>query len=52
MSTIDDVRTAEEKMHKILDALKDAPPQELDRLNAELRAVSDDYEKAVRELEW
>ena len=52
MSTIDDVRAAEKKMHKILDSLKDAQPQDLDRLRAELRSVSDDYAKAIRELKW
>ena len=52
MSTIDDVRAAEKTMHKILDSLKDAQPQDLDRLQAELRTVSDDYAKAIRELKW
>ncbi|MGC1452218.1 MAG: hypothetical protein WA830_19485 [Candidatus Sulfotelmatobacter sp.] len=52
MSTIDDVRAAEEKMHKMLDALKDAQPQDRDRLQIELRKLSDDYAKAIRELKW
>jgi hypothetical protein len=52
MSTIDDVRAAEEKMHKMLDALKDAQPQDRDRLQIELRKLSDDYAKAIREPKW
>jgi hypothetical protein len=52
MSTIDNVRAAEKKMHEILDALKNAQPQDLDRLQAELRFVSDEHAKAIRELEW
>ena len=52
MSTIDDVRAAEKKMREMLDALKDAQPKDLDRLQAELRSVSDEYAKAIRELAW
>ena len=52
MSTIDDVRAAEKKMHEILDALKDGQSQDLDRLQAKLRSASDDYAKAICELVW
>jgi len=52
MSTIDDVRAAEKKMQEILDAFKNAQPQDLDRLQAELRSASDAHAKAIRELKW
>ena len=52
MSTIDDVRAAEKKMRKMLDTLKDAQPQDRDRLQIELRKLSDDYAKAIREPKW
>ena len=52
MSTIDDVRAAEKELPQMLDVLKDAPTQGLSRHDAELRAVTDDYAKAIRELEW
>ena len=50
MATIDDVRAKEKKLQVILDAIRDAPMQDLNRLNTELKTVSDDYAKVITEL--
>ena len=52
MSTIQEVRAAEVKMKSVLDALKTAKAEEPNYLDAELRCASDEYTRAVRELEW
>lgn len=52
MSTLDDVRTFEKKMQALLDALKNAEGQEAIRLSDELRNVTDQHAKAIRELNF
>ena len=52
MSTIDQVRAAEEKMNCVLCALKQDNSEDPDYLGAELRSASDEYARAIRELEW
>jgi hypothetical protein len=52
MSTINQVRAAEEKMSNVLDALKMSKAQGPNSLDTELRSASDEYARAVRELEW
>jgi hypothetical protein len=50
MSTIDEVRAAEKKVQEILDALKKAGPQDPHHLRTELKNATDEYARAVREL--
>jgi hypothetical protein len=52
MSTINQVRAAEEKMSNVLDALKMSKAPAPKSLDTELRSASDEYARAVRELEW
>jgi hypothetical protein len=52
MSTIQEVRAAEAKMKSVLDALKTAKAEESTYLHRELGCASDEYTRAVRELEW
>ena len=52
MSTMREIRAAEEKMQRVLDALKAAPAVESNCLDTELKCASDEYTRAVRELEW
>lgn len=52
MSTIDEVRAAEEKMKIILDGLKTSNGEDPNYLDTELRSASDEYTRAVRDLEW
>ena len=52
MSTMYEVRAAEEKMKNAMDALKRANAQDSNHFGAELRKASDEYTRAVRELEW
>lgn len=52
MSTINEVRAAEEKMKTILDGLKAANAEDPNYLGTELKSASDEYARAVRELEW
>ena len=52
MSTIQEVRAAEVKMKSVLDALNTAKAEEPNYLDAELKCASDEYTRAVRELEW
>lgn len=52
MANISDVRAAEKRLQEILDAFKDADSHELDRLGTELRSVSDEYMRAIQELEF
>jgi signal transduction histidine kinase len=52
MSTIHEVRAAEEKMKNVLEALKTAKAEEPNYLDTELKCASDEYTRAVRELEW
>ena len=50
MSTIEEVRTAEKKVQKVLDALRKADARDAEGLSAELTKATDEYAKAVREL--
>jgi hypothetical protein len=50
MSTVADVRAAEKKAQEVLDALKKAGAQDPNDLSTELRNATDDYARAVREL--
>jgi hypothetical protein len=50
MSTIEEVRAAEKKVQKVLDALKKCGAQDPNHLSTELRNATDEYAKAVREL--
>jgi len=50
MSTIEEVRTAETKVQKGLDALKKADARDANDLSAELQKATDEYARAVREL--
>jgi len=50
MSTIEDVRAAEERVQKVLDALKKANAQDPNHLSSELKNATDEYARAVREL--
>lgn len=50
MSTIQDVRAAEEKLQAVLEALKKAGADDPQNLTQKLKSASDEYAKAVREL--
>jgi hypothetical protein len=52
MCTINEVRLAEEKMKDILDKLRTAKAEDPNYLGTELTSASDEYARAVRELEW
>jgi hypothetical protein len=51
MSTIEEVRAAETRVQKVLDALKKAGARDATDRSAELRKATDEYAKAVRELD-
>ncbi len=51
MSTIEEVRAAEEKVKEVLEALKKAGAQDPNQLGTELKKATDDYARAVRELD-
>jgi len=50
MSTIEEVRAAEKKVQKVVDALKEAGAQDPNNLRAELMNATDEYARLVREL--
>ena len=50
MSTIQDVRTAEQKLQSILEELKRAGADDPQNLARELTIASEEYAKAVHEL--
>ncbi len=50
MSTIEEVRVAEKKVQEVLQALRKTDTQGPNDLATELRKVTDDYARAVREL--
>lgn len=52
MSTINQVRAAEEKMKTLLDGLKTSNEADPNYLGTELKSASDEYARAIRELEW
>ena len=49
MSTINEVRAAEEKMKTLLDGLKMSGAEDANDLGTELKS---EYARAVRDLEW
>jgi hypothetical protein len=51
MSTIEEVRAAETKVQEVWDALKKADAQDASDLTAELQKATDEYARAVRELD-
>ena len=51
MSTIEEVRAAEKKVQEIVKALRTARPDGPDNLPAQLRDATDEYARAVRELQ-
>ena len=50
MSTIEEVRTAEKRVQGLLDALKKAGAKDPNKLAFELKNATDEYARAVREL--
>ncbi len=50
MSTIEEVRTAEKRVQEVLDALKKAGAKDPNNLALELKSATDEYARAVREL--
>ena len=50
MSTIEEVRAAETSVQKVLDALKKADARDANDVSAELKKATDEYARAVREL--
>ena len=52
MSTINQVRAAEEKMKTLLDGLKTSGAEDANDLGTELKSASDEYARAIRDLEW
>jgi len=51
VSTIEEVRAAEKKVQEVLLALKEADVQDPNHLSAELKNATDEYARAVRELD-
>ncbi len=51
MSTIDEVRAAEKKVQLVLEMLKIPNAEEPESLRLELQQATDEYAKAIRELE-
>ena len=50
MSTIEEVKAAEKRVEKVLEALKRAGAQDPNHLSDELRNATDEYARAVREI--
>jgi hypothetical protein len=50
LSTIEEVRAAEKKVQEVLNALKKSSAQDPNHLSTELKNATDDYARAVREL--
>jgi len=51
MSTIEEVRSAEKKVQELVDALRQAGAQDPNDLTTQLKNASDEYARAVRELD-
>jgi uncharacterized protein YggE len=51
MSSIEAVRAAEKKVQEVLDALKKAGAQDPNDLRDQLQKATDEYARAVRELQ-
>jgi hypothetical protein len=47
---MEEVRAAEKKVQEVLEALKNAGAQDPNHLSTKLRKTTDDYARAVREL--
>jgi hypothetical protein len=50
LPTIEEVRAAEKKVQKALDALKESDAQDQNSISTELKNATDEYARAVREL--
>jgi hypothetical protein len=50
MSTIEQVRAAEKRVREITEALKNAGAQDPNDLSTRLKEATDEYARAVREL--
>jgi len=50
MSTIEEVRAAEKRVRVVLDALRKAGALDPNHLSEELKKATDEYAKAIREL--
>lgn len=50
MSTIEEVRVAEKRVQMLVVALRQAPAHDPNRLADELKKATDEYARAVREL--
>jgi hypothetical protein len=50
MSAIEEVRAAETRVQKVLDALKKTDARDPNHLSDELKNATDEYARAVREL--
>jgi len=50
MSTIEEVKAAEKRVERVLEALKSAGAQDPNHLGDELRNATHEYARAVREL--
>jgi len=50
MSTIEEIRAAETRVQKALNALRKSGAQDPNNLSDELRAATDEYARSVREL--
>ena len=51
MSSIEEVRAAEKKVQEVLDALKKVGAQDPNHLSDQLQKATDEYARAVRELQ-
>ena len=50
MSTIEEVRSAEKRVQRAVDALRKAPSQDPNHLADELKKATEEYARLVREL--
>lgn len=51
MSTIEEVRAAEKKLQELVNALRRAAANNPDNLNVQVKNASEEYARAVHELE-
>ncbi len=50
MSTIEEVRAAEKRVQRTVDALRKADARDVDHIGDELKKATDEYARLVREL--
>ncbi len=50
MSTIEEVRAAEQRVQRAVDALRKADARDANRISDELQKATDEYARLVREL--